>query len=86
MMTAILCYYNNRVDVCGHKYVFGLTQNHLSPSVAKVKMSSGEGEKHIYAKEHQLYYYCNNFKDDIFEQKLITQKWAFKMIYKLTIT
>ena len=53
--------YNNRVDVRGHKYVFGPTQNHFSPSVARVKMSSEEGQKHIYAQERQLYYYYNNF-------------------------
>ena len=46
-------------------YVFGLT-----PSVARVKMSSEEGQKHIYAQEHQLYYYYNNFKGNTFEQKL----------------
>ena len=56
------CQYNNRVDVRGHKYVFGPTQNHFSPSVARVKMSSEEGQKHIYAQEHQLYCYYNNFK------------------------
>ena len=28
------------------------------------------GQKHIYAQEHQLYYYFNKFKDHIFEQKL----------------
>ena len=55
-------YYNNRVDVRGHKYVFGPTQNHFSPSVARVKMSSEEGQKHIYAQELQLCYYYNNFK------------------------
>ena len=54
--------YNNRVDVRGHKYVFGPTQNHFSPSVARVKMSSEKGQKHIYAQERQLYYYYNNFK------------------------
>ncbi len=32
-------YYNNRVDVRGHKYVFGPTQTHFSPSAARVKMS-----------------------------------------------
>ena len=26
-------YYNNRVDVRGHKYVFGPTQTHFSPTV-----------------------------------------------------
>ena len=26
------------------------------------KMSSEEGQKHIYAQEHQLYYYYNDFK------------------------
>ncbi len=31
--------YNNRVDVRGHKYVFGPTQTHFSPSAARVKMS-----------------------------------------------
>ena len=40
--------YNNRVDVRGHKYVFGPSQNHFSPSVARVKISSED--------------YYNNFK------------------------
>ncbi len=31
--------YNNRVDARGHKYVFGPTQTHFSPSAARVKMS-----------------------------------------------
>ena len=57
-----LIQYDNRVDVRGHKYVFGPTQNHFSPSVARVKMRSEEGQKHIYAQEHQLYYYYNHFK------------------------
>jgi hypothetical protein len=40
------------------KYIFGPTQTHFSPSVARsVKMSSEEGQKYIYAQEHQLYYY-----------------------------
>ena len=30
-------------------------RNHFSPSVARDKMSSQEGQKHIYAQEHQLY-------------------------------
>ena len=74
-------YYNNRVDVRGHKYVFGPTQNHFSPSVARVKMSSEEGQKHIYAQEHQLYYYYNNFKGlltftlTMFLKKTTTLKW-----------
>ena len=50
--------------------IFGPTQNYFSPSVARVNMSSEEGQKHIYAQEHQLYYYYNNFKGHIFEQKL----------------
>ena len=33
-------------------------------------MSSEEGQKHIYAQEHQLYYYYNNFKGYIFKQTL----------------
>ena len=32
-------------------------------------MSSEEGQKHIHAQEHQLYYYYNNFKGYIFEKK-----------------
>ena len=43
--------YNNRVDVRGRKYVFG-----------HFKMSSEKGQKHIYAQEHQLYCYYNNFR------------------------
>ena len=49
--------YNNRVDIRGHKYVFGPTLTHFSPSVARVKMRSEKGQKHIYAQEHQPYYY-----------------------------
>ena len=45
-----------------NNYVFGLTQTRFSPSAARVKMSSEEGQKHIYAQEHQLYYYYNKFK------------------------
>ncbi len=37
--------YNNRVDVRGHKYVFGPT--HFSPSAARVKMSL-RGAKNIF--------------------------------------
>ena len=33
-------------------------------------MSSEEGQKHIYARERQLYYYYNKFKGHTFEQKL----------------
>ncbi len=29
---------------------------------ARVKMNSEKGQKHIYAQEHQLYYYYNKFK------------------------
>ena len=31
-------------------------------SWAHFKMSSERGQKHIYAQEHKLYYYYNNFK------------------------
>ena len=44
----------------GINMFFGATQNHFSPSVARVKMSSEKGQKHVYAQEH--YYYYNNFK------------------------
>ena len=44
----------------GIKYdVFGPTQTYFSPSVARVKTSSEAGQKHVYAREHQLYYYYN---------------------------
>ena len=29
---------------------------------ARAKMSPEKGQKHIYAQEHQLYYYYNNFR------------------------
>ena len=64
-----MIYYNNRVDVRGHKYVFGPTQTHFSPSVARVKTSYEEGQKHIYAQEHQLYYYYINFKGQLLYKK-----------------
>ncbi len=44
---------------------FDQTQTHFWPTVAKVKISSEEGQKHIYAQEHQLYYYYNNFKGQL---------------------
>ena len=40
--------YNNRVDVRGHKYVFGPTQTHFSLSEARVKMSSEGRAKNIF--------------------------------------
>ena len=52
----------NRVHVCGHKYVFGRLY-------ARGKMSSEEGRKYIYAKEHQLYYYYINFKVQLLYKK-----------------
>ena len=48
--------YKNRVDVRGNKYVFDPTNTHFRP------MNSEKGQKHIYAQEHQLYYYYNKFK------------------------
>ena len=30
-----------------HKYVFGQTQTHFTPSVARVKMRSEKGQKHF---------------------------------------
>ena len=61
---------SNRVDVRGHKYVFDPTQTHFSPSVAKVKMRAEKGQKHIYAQEHQRYYYYNNFRGRLQQKRL----------------
>ena len=58
--------YNNIVDVHGRKYVLGPTQAHFNPSVARAKMSAEKGPKHIYAEEHQLYYYYYNFETRTF--------------------
>ena len=44
LFTNAIIYCNNRVDVRGHKYVFGPTQTHFSPSAARVKMSSEKGQ------------------------------------------
>ena len=38
------------------------SESFYSPSVARVKMSSEKGQKHIYVQEHQLYYYYNTFR------------------------
>ena len=35
----------------------------------RIILSSEEGQKHIYAQEHQLNYYYNNLKGHIFEKK-----------------
>ena len=45
-------------------YVLGPTQAHFSPSVARAKMSAEKGP-HIYAEEHQLYYYYYNFEEHL---------------------
>ena len=55
----IAYWFSNRVDVRGRKYV----QAHFSPE---------KGQKHIYAQEHQLYYYnYNNFRGHL-EKKFKT--------------
>ena len=61
--------YNNIVDVQGRKYVLGPTQAHFSPSVARAKMNAEKGPKHIYALEHQLYYYYYNFEEHLVQKK-----------------
>ena len=54
-------------------------------------MSSEEDQKHIYAQEHQLYYYYNNFKAlltfnfNFAFEKTTTLKWR-PTIYTLAIT
>ena len=52
--------YNNIVDVHRRKYVLGLTQ---------AKMSAEKGPKHIYAEEHQLYYYYYNFEEHLVQKQ-----------------
>ena len=64
-----MCKYNNIVDVQGRKYVLGPTQAHFSPSVARAKMSAEKGPKHIYAEEHQLYYYYYNFEEHLVQKQ-----------------
>ena len=44
---------NNRVGVRGHKYVVG---------PVRVKLNSEKGQQRIYAQEHQVYCYYNNFR------------------------
>ncbi len=43
-----------QVDVLGHKYVFGPSQTHNE---------SESGQKHIYAREHQLYCYFTHIRN-----------------------
>ena len=47
----------------------GPTQAHFSPSVARAKMSTEKGRKHIYALEHQLYYYYYNFEEHLVQKQ-----------------
>ena len=47
----------------------GPTQAHFSPSVARAKMSAEKGLKHIYAEEHQLYYYYYNFEEHLVQKQ-----------------
>ena len=57
-------YYNNRVDVRGHKYAFVPTQTHFCPNaVAMVKMSLRRA-KNIFMPNNIncMYYYYNKFK------------------------
>ncbi len=42
--------------------VFGPTRTHFSPIRTHFSPSAAKGQKHIYAQEHQLYYYYNKFK------------------------
>ncbi len=57
-------------DVRGHKYVFGPTQTHFSPSTARVKLSLRRAKNILfYAQEHQLYYNYDKFKGQYTAQK-----------------
>ena len=47
----------------------GPTQAHFSPNVARAKMSAEKGPKHIYAEEHQLYYYYYNFEEHLVQKQ-----------------
>ena len=69
VVSCIQSSYNNIVDVHGRKYVLGPTQAHFSPSVARAKMSAEKGPKHIYAEEHQLYYYYYNFEEHLVQKQ-----------------
>ena len=44
-------------------------RTYFSPRVARVKISSEKSRKHTYAQEHQLYYFCNNFKWNYVSEK-----------------
>ena len=46
-----------------------LTQAHFSLSIARAKMSAEKGPKHIYAEEHQLYYYYYNFEEHLVQKQ-----------------
>ena len=48
--------------------VSGLTQAHF-----RAKMSSEKGKEHIYAQEHQLYYYYNNFRGHSQKESMTVQ-------------
>ena len=41
------------------------------------KMSSEKGQKHIYAQEHQLYYYYNNFRGHSQKEETVSDRDIF---------
>ena len=67
---------SNRVDVLGHKYVFGPPHAHFNPRYARAKMILSRAKNIIYARERQLYCYIIEQNRSLFKCNVEEQHYC----------
>ena len=59
-----------------------LLRTHFIPRYARTKMSFESGQKHIYAREHQLYCYIIPFVQNFYKIWLICRSYTMKCLFE----